>query len=65
MIFLVYKVSGEVMAKFHQNPDLCRKVRYVQIFPYQQPGHVSMALTRKMLTVWSREVNHQKEERVT
>jgi hypothetical protein len=33
------------MTKFCQNPDLCRKVKYAQIFPYQQPDQVSMALT--------------------
>jgi hypothetical protein len=33
MAFLVYKVSGEVMAKFRQNPDLCRKIKSVQISP--------------------------------
>jgi hypothetical protein len=27
---LVFKVSGKVMAKFHQNPDLDRKVESVQ-----------------------------------
>jgi hypothetical protein len=47
----VYKVSGEVMAKFCQNPDLCRKVKSIQISPIQQPDHVSMALTHKSLTI--------------
>jgi hypothetical protein len=28
----IYKVFGEVMAKFCEDPDLCRKVQYVQIF---------------------------------
>jgi hypothetical protein len=32
--FFAYKVSREVMAKFRQNPDLCREVRSVQIFRY-------------------------------
>jgi hypothetical protein len=27
---LVFKVSGEVMEKFHQNPDLDRKVESAQ-----------------------------------
>jgi hypothetical protein len=31
MATLVFKVSGEVMAKFCQNPDLCRKVKSAQI----------------------------------
>jgi hypothetical protein len=50
MVFFVYKVFGEVMTKFRQNHDLCRKVKYVQISPIQQPDQVSMALTRKSLT---------------
>jgi hypothetical protein len=53
------------MVKFHQNPDLCQKVKAVQIFPIQQPGQLSMALTRKLLTVWSWITNHRKAERVT
>jgi hypothetical protein len=32
MTFFVYKVSGEVMAKFHQKPDLYRMVQSAQIF---------------------------------
>jgi intein-encoded DNA endonuclease-like protein len=62
--FFVYKVSREVMAKFCQNPDLCGKVKSVQISPSQQPSHVLIAVTRKLLTIWSREMNHQKMERV-
>jgi hypothetical protein len=54
MAFFVYKVSGKVMKKFHQNPDFCRKVKSVQISASQQPGHVSIAVTRKPLTIWSR-----------
>jgi hypothetical protein len=53
------------MAKFHQNPDLCRKVKSVQISPIQQPGQVLMALTRKSLTVWSQIMNQRKAVRVT
>jgi hypothetical protein len=53
------------MAKFHQNPDLFRKDKSVQISPSQQPSHVLIAVTRKPLTIWSREMNHQKMERVT
>jgi hypothetical protein len=30
MATLVFKVSGEVMAKFHQNPDLAPKVESAQ-----------------------------------
>jgi hypothetical protein len=43
MAFFVYKVSGEVIAKFYQNLDLCQKVKYVQISLIQQPNQVSMA----------------------
>jgi hypothetical protein len=53
------------MAKFCQNPDLCRKVRSAQIFPIQQPGHSPIVVTHNPLTLWSRGVNHRKEERVT
>jgi hypothetical protein len=31
----------------------------------QQPDHFLIAITHKPLTVWSREMNHWKEERVT
>jgi hypothetical protein len=31
MTTLAFKVSGEVMANFFQNPDLCRKVKSAQI----------------------------------
>jgi hypothetical protein len=64
MAFFVYNVSGEVMAKFCQNPDLCRKVKSVQISLSQQPGHVLIAVTQP-LTIWSYEINYQKAERVT
>jgi hypothetical protein len=64
-VFFIYKISGEVMAKFHQNPDLFRKDKSVQISPSQQPSHVLIAVTRKPLTIWSREMNHHKMERVT
>jgi hypothetical protein len=30
MTFFVYKVSGEVMTKFHQKPDLYRMVQYAK-----------------------------------
>jgi hypothetical protein len=63
--FFIYKVSREVMAKFHQNPDLCRKVKSIHISPSQQPNHVLIAVTRKPLTIWSHEMNHWKMERVT
>jgi hypothetical protein len=29
MKIFIYKVSGEVIAKFYQTPDLCRKVKSV------------------------------------
>jgi hypothetical protein len=44
---------------------LCQKVKSIQISPIQQPNQVSMVLTHKSLTVWSRMMNHQKDERVT
>jgi hypothetical protein len=37
----------------------------VQISPIQQPDQVSMALTHKLLTVWSQIMNHQKAVRVS
>jgi hypothetical protein len=63
--FLINKVSGKVMAKFHQNSDLYRKVKSAQISPIQQPGHSPIAITHNLLTVWSRGVNHWNAERVT
>jgi hypothetical protein len=65
MTFFVYKVSGEVMVKFCQNPDLYRKVKSAQISPIQPPGHSLIAVTLKPLTIWSREMNHRKEETAT
>jgi hypothetical protein len=53
------------MAKFCQNPDLCRKVRSAQFSPIQPPGHSLIAVTRNSLTVWSHEINHQEAERAT
>jgi hypothetical protein len=65
MAFFVYKVSGEVMAKFYQNPDLCQNIKSAQISPIQPPGHSLIDITRIPLTVWSHEMNHQKIERAT
>jgi hypothetical protein len=65
MKFFVYKVSGEVMAKFCQNPDLCQKVKSAQISLIQQPGHSPIAVTCNPLTVWSRGANRRKVEIVT
>jgi hypothetical protein len=53
------------MAKFHRETDLCRKVRSVQNFRFQQPGQIPIAITQKSLTVWSQKMDHQKAERVT
>jgi hypothetical protein len=61
----IYNISGEVMAKFCQNPDLCRKVKSVQISPIQQHDQVPMAIARKLLTICSKMMNHRKSERVT
>jgi hypothetical protein len=53
------------MAKFYQNPDLCRKVKSAQISPIWPPSHSLIAVTRNLLTIWSHEMNHRKEERAT
>jgi hypothetical protein len=55
--FFICKVSGEVMVKFYQNPDLCWKVRSAQISPIQQPGHSPIVVTHNPLTIWSRGMN--------
>jgi hypothetical protein len=60
--FFIYKISGEVTVKFHQNPDLCRKARFVQISPIQQTGHFLIAVTHNPLTIWSGEIYLQKAE---
>jgi hypothetical protein len=62
--FFIYKVFVDVAVKFCQNPDLCRKVKSVQISQIQQPDQVSMALTRMSLTVWSHKMNHRMAERL-
>jgi hypothetical protein len=62
MTTLVFKVFGEVMAKFFQNPDLYWKVKSAQISLIQQPGHSLIAVTCNLLTVWRRGVNHRKAE---
>jgi hypothetical protein len=49
--FFIYKVSREVKAKFCQNPDLCRKLKSVQISPSQQPSHVLIAINSKLMTI--------------
>jgi hypothetical protein len=63
--FFVYNVSGEVMAKFCQDPELCQKVRPVHKFQFQQSNRFLIAITHKPLTVWSRIRNHRKGERVS
>jgi hypothetical protein len=65
MAFFIYKVSGEVMAKFRQNLDLCQKVKSVQFFPNSENGHVPIVVTPKVLSVWSHEMNHWNVEIVT
>jgi hypothetical protein len=64
-VFFVYKVPRDVMVKFRRNPDLCQKIKYVQISPIQQTGHFLVAITRNALAVWSHKINHQKAERIT
>jgi hypothetical protein len=51
--------------KICQDLDLCQKVQSVLKFLIQQTGHISIALTRKPLTVWSHEMNLCKTEEVT
>jgi hypothetical protein len=65
MTFFIYKVSSEVMAKFHQNPDLCRNGESAQKFLIHRTGRVPATVTRKSLTIWSHIIDHRKAERVT
>jgi hypothetical protein len=51
------------MEKFHQNPDLYRKVQSAEML-IQQPVEFPTAVTHKSLTVWSHLMDHQKAERV-
>jgi hypothetical protein len=62
--FIVYKVSGVVMAKICQRPDSYRKLKTAQKVRSQQPVRFLTAVTRKSLTVWSRFIDYQKAERV-
>jgi hypothetical protein len=57
---LVFKVSGEVMVKFHQNLDLCRKVQSAQNSRFSKPVEFLTVVTHKSLTVWSHIIDHQK-----
>jgi hypothetical protein len=48
----VFKVSGEVKAKFHQKPDLSRKVWSAQNFRFSKPVEFLTVVTHKSLTVF-------------
>jgi hypothetical protein len=61
---LVFKVCGEVMAKFCQNPNLCQKVQFVPNFWFSRPVKFLTVVTHKSPTIWSRIIDHQKAERV-
>jgi hypothetical protein len=61
---LVFKVSREVMVKFHQIPDLGQKVKSAQTSRFSKPVEFPTAVTHKSPTVWSRLMDHQKAERV-
>jgi hypothetical protein len=52
------------MAKFCQIPDLCQKVQSAQISMSARPVEFPIVVTHKSLTVWSRIMNHRKDERV-
>jgi hypothetical protein len=52
------------MVKFHQIPDLCRKVQSAQISDSARLVDFSTSVTRKSLTIWSPMADHRKAERV-
>jgi hypothetical protein len=54
---MVFKISGQDMAKFYQNLDLGRKVESTKF--------LMTVVTHKLLTMWSRNMDHQKAERVS
>jgi hypothetical protein len=60
----VVKVSGEIMAKFCQIPDLCRKVQSGQISDSSRPVGFPTVVTRKSPTIGNRDRDHRKSERV-
>jgi hypothetical protein len=64
MASFIFKVSGVVMAKFHQISDLCQKVQNVQISDSVRPVEFLTAVTRKSLTIWNRIMDHRNAERV-
>jgi hypothetical protein len=61
----VFKVFRVVMAKFRRETNLCRRVRSVQNFLFQQSRQVTTDVSQKSLTIWSREMNHHKVQKVT
>jgi hypothetical protein len=65
MIIFIFKVSGEVMAKFCQIPDLCRKVCSAQNSYSVTPVEFLTVVTHKSPTVWRHFMDHRKAERVT
>jgi hypothetical protein len=60
----VFRVSGEVMAKFCQIPDLCRKVQFAQISDLARPVEFPTVITHQSLTIRSHIMDHRKAERV-
>jgi hypothetical protein len=61
----VFKVFRVVMAKFRRETNLYRRVRSVQNFLFQQSSQITTDVSQKSLTIWSREMNHRKVEKVT
>jgi hypothetical protein len=61
--FFIYEVSGEVMVKFHQKPDLYRKVDLPEML-IQQSVEFPTVVTHKSLTIWSHLMDHWKADRV-
>jgi hypothetical protein len=64
MAIFMFKVSGIVMVKFCQIPDLCRKVQLAQISDSARLVEFLIIVTHKAPTVWSHFMDHQKAERV-
>jgi hypothetical protein len=60
----VFRVSREVMVKFRQIPDLCRKVQSAQISDSARPVELLAVVTHQSPTVESRIMDHWKSERV-
>jgi hypothetical protein len=59
----IYKVSGEVMVKFHQNLFYAGRYDLPELL-VQQLVKFLTAVTRNPLTIWSHIMDHRKAERV-